>query len=166
VSAVGDALNVAAAALTTVTVVDAAADPPVPLQVRVNVLLPAVPNTVVRLPALTWVPLQAPLATQDDVLVVDHVRVTLAPAVAFADDEINVTVGAAAAGAAAAGGVVDVKVEEPPLPSEPPHALRQRTPNEATAMTSMIKMRIRLPWRNNRNNRWAIVIARNFPALQ
>ena len=139
-------MNVAAAALTTVTVVDAAADPPIPLQVSVNVLLPAVPSAFVRLPAVTWIPVQAPPAMQDDALVVDHVNVTLDPAVSLVEDEVNVTVGAAAA-VTAAGGVVEVDVGVTPTTSVPPHALRQKTPNETRAVASTFNMRIQLPTR-------------------
>lgn len=138
----GAALNVAAGALATVTVVDAAADPPAPLQLRVNVLLPAVASAFERLPAVPSVPVQAPLATHADALVVDHINVTLAPAVSVAEDEVKVTVGAAA-GVTAVGGVVEVEVvevgvEATPLTSVPPHALRQKAPNEARAMAFIV----------------------------
>jgi hypothetical protein len=158
---VGDAVKVAAA-LTTVTVVAAVADPPVPLQLSVKVLLPAVCSVCVTLPALVWVPLQAPLAVQDEALVLDHVKVTGAPAVSVAEEELNVTVGAAAVVVTAAGGVVERGAEETTPTSEPPQALRQKTPSQVSAMTFMCSMRIPL----HPNNPRTLLIARSFSVLQ
>jgi hypothetical protein len=108
----GVALNdtVGAGGVETVTVVDCDADPPVPVQVRVNFVV-AVRACVVCEPAVAFEPLQPPEAVQAVALVDDQVNADVAPLVTVAGFAVKVTAGA---------GVVTDTVADcaalPPLP--------------------------------------------------
>lgn len=77
------------------TVVDCEAEPPAPVQVRVN-LVAEVKLPVLRVPLVASEPLQPPLAAQDVALVDDHVSVDAAPFATVVGLADNVTVGAGA----------------------------------------------------------------------
>jgi hypothetical protein len=109
---VGVAFNdtVGAAGAETVTVVDCAAEPPVPVQVRVNFVV-AVKAGVACEPAVAIEPLQPPEAVQAVALVDDQVSADVAPFFTVAGVAVKLTAGA---------GVVTDTVADcaalPPLP--------------------------------------------------
>jgi hypothetical protein len=94
----------------TVTVADCDAEPPAPVQVRVNLVV-AVSAGVVCVPAVTSEPLQPPEAVQAVALVDDQVSAEVAPLLTVAGFTVRVTAGA---------GVVTDTVADcvavPPLP--------------------------------------------------
>ena len=108
----GLALNdtVGAGGAETVTVVDCAAEPPAPVQVRVNFVV-AVSAGVDCEPAVASEPLQPPEAVQAVALVDDQVNAEAAPLLTVAGFAVRVTAGA---------GVVTDTVADcaalPPLP--------------------------------------------------
>jgi hypothetical protein len=108
----GLALNdtVGAGGVETVTVVDCAAEPPAPVQVRVNFVV-AVRTGVVCEPAVVSEPLQPPDAVQAVALVDDQVNADVAPLLTVPGFAVRVTEGA---------GVVSDTVADcaalPPLP--------------------------------------------------
>lgn len=76
---VGFALNVTlGGAAVTVTVADCDAEPPVPLQVSVNLVV-ALMATVACVPLVATAPVQPPEAAQDVALVDDQAKVALEP---------------------------------------------------------------------------------------
>ena len=79
----------------TVTVVDWAAEPPVPLQVKVYLVV-AVRAPVLCEPLVASLPLHPPDAVQDVVLVDDQVSVAAAPLLTVLGLAEKVTVGAGA----------------------------------------------------------------------
>ncbi len=93
-----------------VTVTDCAAEPPVPVQVSVYLVV-AVSAAVFCEPLAGSAPLQPPEAAQEVALVDDHVKVEAAPLATVVGLALSVTVGA---------GVVSVTVVDcaalPPLP--------------------------------------------------
>jgi hypothetical protein len=91
---VGVAFNdtVGAGGAETVTVVDCAAEPPVPVQVRVNFVV-AVRAGVVCEPAVACAPLQPPEAVQAVALVDDQVNADVAPLLTVAGFALKVTAG-------------------------------------------------------------------------
>jgi hypothetical protein len=86
--------TVGAGGAETVTVADCDADPPAPVQVRVN-LVEAVSAGVVCEPAVASEPLQPPEAVQAVALVDDHVNADVAPLWTVAGFAVRVTEGAA-----------------------------------------------------------------------
>jgi hypothetical protein len=94
----------------TLTVADCAAEPPVPVQVRVNFVV-AVRAGVVCEPAVASEPLQPPDAVQAVALVDDQVNAEVAPLLTVGGVAVRVTAGA---------GVVTDTVDDcaalPPLP--------------------------------------------------
>ena len=92
---VGLAFNdtVGAAAAETVTVADCEAEPPAPVQVRVNFVV-AVRAAVVCEPAVATAPLQPPEAVQAVALVDDQVSADVAPLLIVAGFAVRVTEGA------------------------------------------------------------------------
>ena len=95
VTLAGLALNatVGAGGAETVTVADCEAEPPVPVQVRVNFVV-AVRAGVVCEPAVASEPLQPPEAVQEVALVDDQVRAEAAPLLTVAGLAVRVTAGA------------------------------------------------------------------------
>lgn len=95
VTLVGLALNdtVGAGGAETVTVADCAAEPPAPVQVRVNFVV-AVSAGVVCEPAVASVPLQPPEAVQAVALVEDQVSADVAPLLTVTGFAVKVTAGA------------------------------------------------------------------------
>jgi hypothetical protein len=85
--------TVGAGGVETVTVVDCAAEPPVPVQVRVNFEV-AVRAAVVWEPAVAFEPLQPPEAVQAVALVDDQVNADVAPLLTVAGFAVRVTAGA------------------------------------------------------------------------
>lgn len=86
----------------TVTIVDCAADPPPPTQVRVNVES-CVSEAVVSEPLLAiFDPLHAPDAVQLEALLADQVRVEVPPLTIVLGDALNVIEGEGGAGVSAA----------------------------------------------------------------
>jgi hypothetical protein len=83
------------AAADTVTVADWEADPPVPVQVKVNFAV-AVSAGVVAVPVLALAPVQPPEAVQDVASVDDQVRAAVAPLLTVVGLADKVTVGAGA----------------------------------------------------------------------
>jgi hypothetical protein len=77
----------------TVTVADCDAEPPTPVQVRVNFVV-AVRAAVVCEPAVGSAPLQPPEAVQAVALVEDQVSVDVAPLLTVAGFAVRVTAGA------------------------------------------------------------------------
>jgi hypothetical protein len=102
--------TVGAGGAETLTVVDCAAEPPVPVQVRVNFVV-AVRAGVACEPAVACAPLQPPEAVQAVALVDDQVSAEVAPLLTVAGVAVKVTAGA---------GVVTDTVADcaalPPLP--------------------------------------------------
>jgi hypothetical protein len=92
---VGLAVNdtVGAAGAETVTVADCDAEPPAPVQVRVNLVV-AVRAAVVCEPAVASAPLQPPEALQAVALVDDQVSADVAPLLTVAGFAVRVTAGA------------------------------------------------------------------------
>jgi hypothetical protein len=92
---VGLAVNdtVGAAGAETVTVADCDAEPPAPVQVRVNFVV-AVRAAVACEPAVASAPLQPPEALQAVALVDDHVSADVAPLLTVAGFAVRVTAGA------------------------------------------------------------------------
>ncbi len=76
----------------------AAAEPPAPVQVRVNVLLGAVSAPVLAEPEVARLPLQAPLALQLVASLDDQVRFELPPLVTEVGLALSETVGAGVVG--------------------------------------------------------------------
>ena len=85
--------TVGAGGVETVTVVDCDAEPPVPVQVRVNFAV-AVRAGVVCEPAVAFEPLQPPEAVQEVALVDDQVNAEVAPLLTVAGFAVKVTAGA------------------------------------------------------------------------
>jgi hypothetical protein len=85
--------TVGAGGAVTLTVVDCAAEPPVPVQVRVNFVV-AVRAGVVCEPAVAFAPLQPPDAVQAVALVDDQVSAEAAPLFTVAGFAVKVTAGA------------------------------------------------------------------------
>jgi hypothetical protein len=85
--------TVGAGGAVTLTVVDCAAEPPVPVQVRVNFVV-AVRAGVVCEPAVAIVPLQPPEAVQAVALVDDQVSAEVAPLFTVAGFAVKATAGA------------------------------------------------------------------------
>jgi hypothetical protein len=79
----------------TVTVADCEADPPAPVQVKVNFVV-AVRAGVVCEPAVASAPLQPPEAVQAVALVDDHVNAEVAPLLMVVGFAVRVTAGAGA----------------------------------------------------------------------
>ena len=92
---VGLALNdtVGAGGAETVTVADCDAEPPAPVQVRVNFVV-AVRAGVDVVPVVASAPLQPPEAVQDVALVDDQVNAAVAPLLTVAGFAVSVTAGA------------------------------------------------------------------------
>jgi hypothetical protein len=91
----GLALNetVGATGAETVTVADCDAEPPAPVQVRVNFVV-AVSAAVDCEPAVASTPLQPPEAVQAEALVDDQVSADVAPLLTVAGFAVRVTAGA------------------------------------------------------------------------
>ena len=91
---VGLALNdtVGAAGAETVTVADCDAEPPAPVQVRVNLVV-AVRAAVVCVPVVASAPLQPPEALQAVALVDDQLSADVAPLLTVAGFAVRVTAG-------------------------------------------------------------------------
>ena len=94
----------------TVTLADWAAEPPVPLQFNVYLVV-AVTAPVLREPLVDSLPLQPPEAVQEVAWVVDHVRVALAPFATVLGLALKAMVGA--------GGVTDTVTDCLALPPVP-----------------------------------------------
>jgi hypothetical protein len=102
--------TVGAGGAETVTVADCAAEPPAPVQVRVNFVV-AVSVGVVCEPAVASAPLQPPEAVQEVALVDDHVSADVAPLLTVAGFAVRVT-----AGAVVVTDTIADCAELPPLP--------------------------------------------------
>ena len=109
-----DTVGTGGGGFVTVTDVLAAAVPPVPEQLSVNVAS-AFNAPVLSLPETAFAPLQAPVAVHDVALVDDHVNVLLAPLLTVVGAADSATVGA---------GAGPPPPEELPPPPPPPHAAR------------------------------------------
>ncbi len=91
--AANDTVGAGGGGALTATLVLWLAEPPAPVQVSVNVLLAAVSGPLLALPEVGRLPLQAPPATQDVVLIDDQVSVVLPPLSTLPGLAANDTVG-------------------------------------------------------------------------
>ena len=120
VSAVCAAVSVKVGGETKATDALADVEPPVPVQLRVNVAAP-LSAAVTSVPEIAFAPDQSPAAVQDVALVLLHVNVTVCPAVIEVGLAVNDTVGA--------GGGLGLPVLAPPPP--PPQAASKVNPAKA-----------------------------------
>ncbi len=101
--------------LFTVTVADALVLPPLPVQSSVYVAVEAGETTLV--PVRASVPVQPPLAVQEDAFVLDQVRVDEEPTVMELELAVRLTVGAGV-GAAASTVIFSDARAAPPAPEQ------------------------------------------------
>lgn len=97
----------------TVTTAELLAEPPAPVQLKVNVLLAAVSAPLLAEPEVARLPLHAPLAVHEVASLDDHVRVVVPPLATLVGLAVNVTRGA---GAPAVTETVTDLETLPPLP--------------------------------------------------